>query len=147
MPPNNVTPLNPKPRGVGGPSAWQDPRTQTLAMYGLGAATFLLFVLGGGLVDFLAMGLGVAVVVICISKRDDAPAWARSHFEFTLRSMIIAGAVWTLASLFGVLPLIGGLVAFPVKLAVGAWLLARCAVGAWKANDRKLLENPTTLLL
>lgn len=143
---NNVTPLRP-PAPKKPLFDARDPKSQTLLVYGLTVMAFAISWLGNNFVTWIGLGLGVAAVMISASKRDEGPFWARSHFEFVLRTLIIGGAVWTLASLIGVIPLIGWLIKWIVQPVVLIWVVVRAAVGFLKASDTKVIQNPVTWLI
>lgn len=141
--PDNVTRL--PSRRPSGPD-WSDPRTQVIVVYAMGVVSFGLFMSGRGFLDLLAMGLGVAAVIIAASKRDEGVPWARSHFTFALRTLVIAGALWTLLSLSMILIITIPFVWF-AKWALGVWLVVRAAVGIVRALERKGIANPETMLV
>ena len=142
---NNVTPLHPPvpkkpffdPR---------DPKSLTFLVYGLTVLSFGIS-LGNQFVNWIGLGLGVAALMISASKRDEGAFWARSHFEFVLRTLVIGGAVWTLASLIGVIPLLGWLIVWIAKPVVMIWVVVRAAVGYLKASETKAIANPVTWLI
>ncbi len=146
---NNVTPLRrPKPKKPAFDA--RDPKSQVQLVYGLTIASFAIMWLGNQFVDWIGMGLGVAALVISASKRDEGVFWARSHFEFALRTIIIAGVGWTLLSLFGLIigliPFVGPLAIFVAKAGVLGWVALRSGFGFMKASDTKALPNPVSWL-
>jgi uncharacterized membrane protein len=147
---NNVTPLR-RPKQKKPVFDVRDPKSQVQLVYGLSVAAFAIMWLGNQFVDWIGMGLGVAALVISASKRDEGVFWARSHFEFTLRTLIIAAVGWTLLSLAGIviglIPLIGPLTIFVAKACVLGWVAIRSGFGFLKASDTKVIENPVTWLI
>lgn len=143
---NNVTPLRP-PAPKQPMFDVRDPKSLTFLVYALMVMAFGISWLGNQFVTWIGLGLGVAALMIAASKRDEGPFWTRSHFEFALRTLIIGGAVWTIASLIGVIPLIGWVVAWIAKPIVLIWVLVRAAVGFLKASDTKVIANPVTWLI
>jgi uncharacterized membrane protein len=147
---NNVTPLRrPKPKKPLFDA--RDPKSQVQLVYGLSIAAFAIMWLGTQFVDWIGMGCGVAALVISVSKRDEGVFWARSHFEFALRTVIIAAVGWTVISLaglvVGLIPFIGGLTIFIAKAAVLAWVALRSGFGFLKASDTKVIANPVSWLI
>ncbi|KAF0182658.1 MAG: hypothetical protein FD124_127 [Alphaproteobacteria bacterium] len=146
---NNVTPLRrPKPKKpLFDP---RDPKSQVQLVYGLSIASFAIMWLGTQFVDWIGMGFGVAALVISVSKRDEGVFWARSHYEFALRTMIIGAVVWTLLSLLGLvigwIPLVGSLTIFIAKACVLGWVALRSGSGFLKASDTKVIANPMSWL-
>lgn len=146
---NNVTPLRrPKPKK---PSFdVRDPKSQVQLVYGLTIASFAIMLLGTQFVDWIGMGCGVAALVVSVSKRDEGVFWARSHFEFALRTLIIGAVGWTFLSLAGLvigfIPLIGKPAVFIAKAAVLVWVALRSGFGFLKATDTKAIANPMSWL-
>ena len=142
---NNVTPLHP-PAPKKPFFDPRDPKSLTFLVYGLTVLSFGIS-LGNQFVNWIGLGLGVAALMISASKRDEGVFWARSHFEFVLRTLVIGGAVWTLASLIGVIPLLGWLIVWIAKPVVMIWVVVRAAVGYLKASETKAIANPVTWLI
>jgi uncharacterized membrane protein len=142
--PDNVSRF-PTPRRSGGFN-FRQPKAQVLGMYGLGIAAFFTLRWGGGLVDFLGIGLAVAAVAIAASKRDEPPAWAATHHEFGLRTLVIAGAAWVLFGLTKVLTITIPIVNL-IEYVILLWLLVRSVVGSVRALDERRVEKPDSLLL
>ena len=146
---NNVTPLHP-PAPKKPFFDPRDPKSLTFLVYGLTVLAFGIS-LGNQLVNWIGLGLGVAALMICASRRDEGAFWARSHFEFVLRTLVIGGAAWTLVSLLGIvvdlIPLLGKFVILTAKGVIMIWVVARVAVGYLKASDTKVIANPVTWLI
>ena len=142
---NNVTPLHP-PAPKKPFFDPRDPKSLTFLVYGLTVLAFGIS-LGNQLVNWIGLGLGVAALAICASRRDEGAFWARSHFEFVLRTLVIGGAAWTLVSLIGVIPLLGWIIAWIAKPVIMVWVVVRVAVGYLKASDTKVITNPVTWLI
>lgn len=142
--PNNVTKF-PGPRRPPAPKG-PDLRGPALAVYALGVGAFALFLSGRPFADLAGFALGIAAVVIAAGRRDEGPAWIRSHHEFGLRTIVITGAFWTLLSLLTFLPFLIA-ASWYAKLALGAWLLVRCVYGAGQVLRRKIISNPRTPFL
>jgi uncharacterized membrane protein len=146
---DNVTPIRP-PAPKKPAFDVRDPRHQTFLVYGLTVLAFATNLAPGGqFVGWISLGLGAAALVIAASKRDEGAFWARSHFEFALRTIIIASVAWMIVSLlFWIIPFIGGpLAAWLVKPAIFIWVLVRSAVGFLRAGETKAIANPVTWLI
>lgn len=103
---DNVTPFRrppPKPVRPQQQGGWgfKTHRGKALLVHALTLACFALpFLIGGGqLIRFLALGLGIAAVVIAYTSRPDAMPWAATHHEQALRTILIAFVATTLLSL------------------------------------------------
>ena len=129
----------------------RDPKAQVSLVYGLSILSFAIMLFGNQFVDWIGMGLGVAALVVSSSKRDEGVFWARSHFEFALRTQIIGAVGWLLISLFGLvlmfIPFIGGAVLFLAKAVVLVWVAVRSGFGFLRASDTKVIDNPVTWLI
>ena len=98
----------------------------------------------------------LGALILAFVKKDTAPEWARSHYIFAIRTVVIAfiacialaayGFVSTLLIVVGIGVLLLGI--FPLLwLALGAWVVARGVVGAIKANRSEPYPNPETWLI
>ncbi|WP_019016274.1 hypothetical protein [Elioraea tepidiphila] len=100
-------------------------RTLVLAvyiLYGVGFITGLAFIVG---------------VVIAHLKRDEAPAWLRTHFTFQIRTFWIS-LFWGVIGVLSAWLLVGFLF-----LAWGfVFVLVRTVKGFLRLNDDKPIENP-----
>jgi uncharacterized membrane protein len=141
----NVRPLRPPPPKKA--FDLRDPETLARTVYATALGAFVILWLGKGPVDMIGLGLGVAALAIAVSKRDEATPWLRTHHEFVLRTIVIGGAVWTLAALLYIIPFIGGVFIAGIHIATLLWVLARCVFGFMKLASRKAIANPTTLLI
>lgn len=146
---DNVTPFRPRrapnpPPGSTGPG-WKTPRGLALIGHGLTLATFMTYFFGSGAVDYVALGLGVAALAIAASRREEGMPWARTHHEFTLRTLIGGGAIWLLALLSSAIPGVGAYASYGL-LAVLIWVAVRSIVGAVRAVLRRPIPSPTTPL-
>jgi len=142
--PNNVTKF-PGPRRPQAPKG-PDLRGPALSVYALGVAAFALFLSGLQFADLAGFAFGIAAVVIAAGRRDEGPAWIRSHHEFALRTIVIAGALWTLLSLLTFVPVLI-LPSWYARLALGGWLLVRSVYGAGQVLRKKIISNPRTPFL
>lgn len=147
---NNVTPFKrpqkPNPKQKKPAFDVRDPRSQVQLVYGLTICSFAIMLLGTQFVDWIGMGFGVAALMISVSKRDEGVFWARSHFEFALRTLIIAAVGWLLLSIvgivIGIIPFVGPFVLFAAKAVVLVWVAIRSGFGFLRAHDTKVIDNP-----
>jgi uncharacterized membrane protein len=140
--PDNVTPF---PSSRRPPPKAPDLRVPALAVYGLGLIAFALFLSGRQYADLVAIACAVGAVIIAAGRRDEGPAWIRSHHEFGLRTLVIAGAIWTLLSLVAYVPFLVKPALF-ARVAIGLWLAARCLYGIVQTVRKKIISNPRTAL-
>lgn len=100
------------------------------------------------LVKLLPLIPGIAALFIAIENRTAAMPWARTHHEFALRTLVIAGCATTLFGLLGFIPfpIVGmvGLVGILVSL---LWAFLRAGIGTGLAVFRRAIPHPTGLLL
>lgn len=142
---DNVTPLPPPVKKPAFDA--RDPKHMTFLVYGLMVLAFGINWTGNDLVNWIGLGLGVAALAISASKRDEGEFWARSHFEFVLRTLIIGGVVWIVSNIIGIVPILGWIIAWIAKPLVMIWIVARSAVGFLCASEAKAIANPTTWLI
>lgn len=141
---DNVTPFRPRrspQKRYAGGGGWKSPRGMVLAMHALTLSTFAVFFFGSGLVDWLALAIGVAALAIAAGRREEGMPWARTHHEMGLRTLVIGGAVWTLGSLLGIIPGLG-VVVLAVQVGVCLWVLLRAGVGFGRGAMRLPMSNP-----
>jgi len=148
---NNVTPFKRPPKQKKPAFDVRDPKSQVHLVYGLTVCAFGIMLLSAPFMGWVGMGMGAAALMIAVSKRDEGVFWARSHFEFALRTLVIASAVWILVSLVGalvsIIPFIGGPTVFLAKAAVAVWATVRSGFGFLRASDTKVIDNPVTWLI
>lgn len=150
--PTNVTPFRPRPktpppRGSRGFDP-QRPQHKVLLMHGLTAVAFLLNWWLAFPLSLLGLGAGIGAVAIAQSNRREGMPWAQTHHEFGVRTLLLGAAVWVVAGLFVMLPIPGVATAVElVQLVVLVWVLARTAMGVWRALNRKPTPNPLTPLV
>lgn len=146
----NVTPFRRSPQREPDrrSGSMKDPHAQAVLVHGLAIGCFAVFFFSSGqLFDFLALACGFGALIIAASKRSDPPSWAATHHEFTLRTMLIAGSIWLVAAALTIVPLLGGLLAFPVKVALLAWVGVRSGYAILRARDRAPIPRPRSLFL
>jgi uncharacterized membrane protein len=124
-----------------------DVRTPIHAVHGLIAAAFGIFWFLGGFWEWIGIGMAVAAAAIALSKRDETGSWMRSHYEFGLRTVVIAGAVWTLWTLIGIVPVIGWTIAWVGKVALLLWVSLRAIFGIMRAAEKRPIPNARTWLV
>jgi len=90
----------------------------------------------------LVLGItGLIGVIIAYMNKGDAPTWAKSHFQYQIRTFWIG----ILASLIGAATVAIG-IGFLIMLAVLIWLIVRCIKGLKAYGTEAPIENPTTWL-
>jgi uncharacterized membrane protein len=145
---NNVTPFRRPPAPDRRQGSLKDPHAQAMLVHGLAIACFVLFFLTSGeLFDFLAIGIGFAALAIAASKRDDPPGWAATHHEFSLRTMLIGGAIWLVSAIVGIVPVLGDLAAWILQLAIVVWAGLRGGFAILRARERAPMVRPRSFFL
>lgn len=126
-------------------------RGKAVLVHALTLLCFLLpFLIGGQVMQFVGLGLGIAAGVIAFSSRAETTPWATTHHEQALRTLIIAFAITTVLSLPSlVIPrdaaTIWGWyapVVFWGGVVVLIWAGLRAIVGLVLATMRKAVPNP-----
>lgn len=125
----------------------RDPKSQTFLVYGLAVLAFGITWAGNQWVDWVGLGFGAAALFVAASKRDEGVFWARSHFDFALRTVIIGAVAWTVVSIIGIIPILGWIIAWVAKPLIMIWVVVRSAVGFLRASETKVIANPTTWLV
>lgn len=150
----NVTPFRrpEKPKAPKKPAFdVRDPKSQVQLVHGLTIGSFAIMLLNAPFVDWIGLGLGAAALVIAVSKRDEGVFWARSHFEFALRTLIIAAVGWTLLTLIGLviglIPFVGPMAVLAGRFVIAGWVVIRSAFGFLRASSTKVIDNPITWLI
>lgn len=95
-------------------------------------AVYVLY--GAGFITGIAFLVGVIVAHI---KRDEAPAWLRTHFTFQIRTFWI-GLLWSVVGVLTAWLLIG----FAFLLWSFVFVLVRTVKGFLRLNDDRPIENP-----
>lgn len=150
----NVTPFRrpEKPKAPKKPAFdVRDPKSQVQLVHGLTIGSFAIMLLNAPFVDWIGLGLGAAALVIAVSKRDEGVFWARSHFEFALRTLIIAAVGWTVLTLIGfvigLIPFVGPMAVLAARVVIVGWVVIRSAFGFLRASSTKVIDNPITWLI
>ena len=132
-----------------GADAQENARLLTLIVYGLYLA---------GLVTCFATT--IAGVIVAYVSRAGAPAWARTHYDFQIRTFwyglvmlllfipfiiawFVTGAVLSIV-LIGIPILLAGVL---LIFAPAAWFIARCAVGLSYAANTQAYPRPEALIV
>ena len=108
--------------------------TLTHVLYGLHAFSALMGILTPALIvtSFLSGWPSIIAVIINYVKRDEVRGtWLDSHFSWQLRTFWYA-LLWLFVIFLLVITLIGIVIAIPVGLAVGIWIVYRIIRG-WMA--------------
>jgi|688.fasta_scaffold865117_2 uncharacterized membrane protein len=150
--PTNITPFRrrPQPPKLQGPRGFdpQRPQHKALLMHALTAAAFLINWAAPFPGSLIGLGAGIGAVAIAQSNRREGMPWAQTHHEFGIRTLLLGAAVWVVSGLLIMAPAPGVATAVSfIQLLVLAWVLARAAVGFWRALNRKPTPNPLTPFL
>ncbi|MBO6825850.1 MAG: hypothetical protein JJ879_06585 [Sneathiella sp.] len=88
----------------------------------------------------LVLGItGLIGVIIAYMNKGDAPEWAKSHFQYQIRTFWIG----ILGSLIGGVTMAIG-IGLLIILAVVVWMIIRCVKGLKAYGAEAPIENPTT---
>lgn len=142
--------------GFGGGTTGAGPTTTTATGSG-DDKTMVLITHAANIAGPFTGGLGnLGAIILAFVKKDTAPEWARTHYVFAIRTVVIAVvaaiALAVLAMIAVPLSFIGiGLLMFPLIGLAGAlltvWIIVRSAVGLVKAADNQPYPNPETWLI
>ena len=83
---------------------------------------------------------GLVGVVLAYVWRDEAPAWAKSHHTYLIRTFWF-GLLGTLIGVVLSIVLIG----IPIIIAVAVWVAVRSVMSLVKAQKQEPMPNPETL--
>jgi len=85
--------------------------------------------------------LGIAAVVICYVKRNDAQgSWVVSHYTWMIRTFWFS-LLWSLIGWALVFTLVGIVIAIPLWLVVSVWILYRVIRGYLYFKDSKVVPG------
>ena len=118
--------------------------TLTHVLYGMHAFSALMGLLGAAFVvtAFLSGWPSIIAVIINYVKRGDARGtWLDSHFGWQLRTFWYA-VLWVVIAGLMILTVIGVVVAYPLLILVGLWVLYRIIRGWMALLDRKAMPVP-----
>lgn len=98
-----------------------------------------------------SLGLtSVIGVIIALARKDEAPAWLKSHYDFQVWTFLypillvaLLLAMMLTIILIPLVPLIGML----CGLFLGLWILARCVVGLIRLVDGRGNPDPRSFLV
>ena len=113
--------------------------TLTHVLYALHGFSALMGVLTPAFIvtSFLAGWPSIIAVIVNLVKRDDVRGtYLESHFNWQLRTFWYA-LLWVLVAVILTLTLIGIVIAFPLAIGLGIWVLYRIARGWLALVDRK----------
>ena len=134
---DNVTPFRPRkppPRPKGNGLGLTTHRGKAVLAQLLTLLCFAAsFLLNAPPWSYIGLAIGVAGCAIAASNRFDAMPWAKTHHEHVMRTIIIGASIWTLASLFLLIPLLpqGPIMTgiFWTQIAILIWVAIRAGVG------------------
>jgi uncharacterized membrane protein len=118
--------------------------TLTHVLYGLHAFSALMGLLGAAFIvtAFLSGWPSIIAVIINYVKRGDARGtWLDSHFGWQLRTFWYA-LLWLVIAGLLILTFVGIVVAYPLLILVGLWVLYRIIRGWMALLDRKAMPVP-----
>ena len=118
--------------------------TLTHVLYGMHAFSALMGLLGAAFVvtAFLSGWPSIIAVIINYVKRSDARGtWLDTHFGWQLRTFWYA-VLWVVIAGLMILTVIGVVVAYPLLILVGLWVLYRIIRGWMALLDRKAMPVP-----
>jgi len=85
-------------------------------------------------------------VIIAFMRKDKAPAWLASHYEFQIRTVLYAIAL-VLIAIIGVFTVILIPLSLLIWLLLGLWIVVRCVVGLMRIVDARPNPDPTSFLV
>ena len=118
--------------------------TLTHVLYGMHAFSALMGLLGTAFIvtAFLSGWPSIIAIIINYVKRGDArDTWLATHFSWQLRTFWYA-LLWLLIAGLLILTVIGIVVAWPLLILVGLWVLYRIIRGWMALVDRKTMPMP-----
>jgi uncharacterized membrane protein len=118
--------------------------TLTHVLYGMHAFSALMGLLGAAFVvtAFLSGWPSIIAVIINYVKRGDARGtWLDSHFGWQLRTFWYA-LLWLVIAGILIVTVIGIVIAWPLLILVGLWVLYRIIRGWMALLDRKAMPVP-----
>jgi uncharacterized membrane protein len=118
--------------------------TLTHVLYGMHAFSALMGLLGAAFVvtAFLSGWPSIIAVIINYVKRSDARGtWLDTHFGWQLRTFWYA-LLWLVIAGLLILTFVGIVIAYPMLILVGLWVLYRIIRGWMALLDRKAMPVP-----
>jgi uncharacterized membrane protein len=118
--------------------------TLTHVLYGMHAFSALMGLLGTAFVvtAFLSGWPSIIAVIINYVKRGDARGtWLDTHFGWQLRTFWYA-LLWLVIAGLLILTFVGIVIAYPMLILVGLWVLYRIIRGWMALLDRKAMPVP-----
>lgn len=118
-----------------------DRRIKSLTTIGTVSYILHLIVAVAGVVPGAQVGIGLLIVAAILDfiKRDDAVGtWHESHFNWRLRSVLIAGGLYLITLPLWLLFVLPGMVAWWM---ISIWFLYRIIKGMVRMNASRPMEN------
>ena len=118
--------------------------TLTHVLYGMHAFSALMGLLGTAFIvtAFLSGWPSIIAVIINYVKRGDARGtWLDTHFGWQLRTFWYA-LLWLVIAGLLILTFVGIVIAYPLLILVGLWVLYRIIRGWMALLDRKAMPVP-----
>jgi uncharacterized membrane protein len=118
--------------------------TLTHVLYAMHGFSALMGLLGTAFIvtAFLSGWPSIIAVIINYVKRGDARgSWLHSHYGWQIRTFWYA-LLWVVIAGLMVLTIIGVVVAYPLLIIVGLWILYRIVRGWMALLDRKAMPVP-----
>ncbi len=86
----------------------------------------------------------IIALIIAYARRDDAPSWIRSHYEFQIATFwgALIGIIISTVLIFTVILSLFGILGF---VAIWLWVLLRNAVGLLRLLDGRGIGNTRTM--
>jgi uncharacterized membrane protein len=158
---DNVMPFRPRrPRPKGPRFNLQSPRGKAILVEALTLAAVLLSALPyapivwpaplvmGPVLCYLPLLPGLAALMAAAGNMSAAMPWARTHHEFVVRTLVIAGCAMVLFSLLIYVPAaLFGAIAFYGRVAALLWAGLRALIGLILAIARRPIPHPRGLLI
>lgn len=105
------------------------------------AIVYVLYLIGPANGVTMLIGL-----IIAFMRKDQAPAWLATHYEFQIRTVIYAIALFVIA-VIGFFTVILIPLSLLIWFLLGLWVVVRVAVGLMRLVDARPHPNPQTFLI
>lgn len=107
----------------------------------IAAIVYVLYLIGP------ANGFTVLIgLIIAFMRKDKAPAWLATHYEFQIRTVVYAIAL-VLIAIIGFITVILIPLSLLIWLLLGIWIVIRCAVGLMRLVDARPNPDPSSFLV
>ena len=158
---DNIMPFRPRrPQPKGPRFNLQSPRGKAIFVEALTLAAVLLSALPfapitwpmptlmGPLLEYLPLVPGLTALFAAAGNRGAAMLWARTHHEFVLRTLVIAGCAVMLFNLLAFVPVLAlAVFALYARIVVLIWAGLRALIGLVLAIMRRAIPHPTGPLI